>query len=188
MENRRPLLRSTASGLTAHVDPRGRLQAVLPAYTEGWLVADVPLPPGSTTFYTRHGDWFPQAGGSLLLALLCSASPAGRRAFPPGRPRRFRGGHPGPAGGGARRGGRPGAPGGGSPRASDPARPAPGRRSGQPASARIEIAGDPGRSPAWRDAGRRSVPGRSSSTRISTTAGREPRVPTRGSLDMKNFL
>ena len=125
VENPRPLLRSTASGLTAHVDSRGRLQAVLPAYTEGWLVADVPLPPASTTFYTRHGDWFPQAAGSLLLALLLAAGLSPRVG-------RFRGGHP-PRGRRGRRGG------------EGPAGPA---RvvlcAAECASARIEIAGDPG--------------------------------------------
>ncbi len=92
VENRRVLLRSTASGLTGYVDPQGRLRASLPVYTEGSLTVDVPLGRPGTTFYTRYGDWFPQAAGSLLLALLLiggvSLLPgrfAGRWRWPPRR-------------------------------------------------------------------------------------------------------
>jgi len=73
VENRRPLLRATASGVTAYVDDRGRTRALLPFYQEGQLTVDVVFrqsPPD--TFYTRLGDWFPRLAG-VLLALLAVA-------------------------------------------------------------------------------------------------------------------
>jgi apolipoprotein N-acyltransferase len=77
VENRRPLLRATASGLTCSVDPQGRLLAALPYYTEGYLLADVAIDPSPrTTFYTRHGDWFPRAAGALVLALILFSATA----------------------------------------------------------------------------------------------------------------
>ncbi len=60
VENRRPLLRATASGVTAHVDAAGRIVATLPLYVEASLVADVRVGSG-TTLYNRLGDWFPAA-------------------------------------------------------------------------------------------------------------------------------
>ena len=71
VENRRPLLRATASGVTAHVDPYGRIVATRPQYSEEYLVTDVPVshdPP--RTLYTRYGDWFPRATGLFLLLLV----------------------------------------------------------------------------------------------------------------------
>jgi apolipoprotein N-acyltransferase len=57
LENDRWLLLDTNTGLTAVVDPYGRITAELPrkirvALQAGYSLADV------TTFYTRHGDWF----------------------------------------------------------------------------------------------------------------------------------
>lgn len=69
IENRRPLLRSTASGLTAHVDPYGRVLASRPYYSEEYLVTDVPTPPERTTLYTRFGDWFPLFSLAALLLI-----------------------------------------------------------------------------------------------------------------------
>jgi apolipoprotein N-acyltransferase len=74
VENRRPLLRATASGVTAYVDDRGQIQAALPIYEEGQLTVDVAFrrrPPD--TIYTRWGDWFPRLAG-VLLALLAAAA------------------------------------------------------------------------------------------------------------------
>ena len=78
VENRVPLIRSTASGLTSHVDHTGRLRQRLPYYEEGYLVADLKLRPGALTFYSRFGDWFP---GLMFVGLLVLAvfSIVGRR-------------------------------------------------------------------------------------------------------------
>jgi apolipoprotein N-acyltransferase len=70
VENRRPLLRATASGLTSYVTTEGRLVAGLPYYTEDYLVVDVPIEPVRYTVYTRLGDWFPFICFLTLLLLL----------------------------------------------------------------------------------------------------------------------
>jgi len=73
VENRRPMVRATASGLTAHIDRWGRIRATAPYYEEAYLVADVKIPAGDvTTVYTRFGDWFPLASAAavILMALL----------------------------------------------------------------------------------------------------------------------
>ncbi len=56
IENRRWLLRATNTGLTASIDPYGRIVAALPRHTRNALL--VPFAYRSDlTFYTRHGDW-----------------------------------------------------------------------------------------------------------------------------------
>jgi apolipoprotein N-acyltransferase len=58
VENHRWLLRCTNSGITAAIDPLGRVVAVAPRNQR--VVLDAPY--GlltDTTFYTRYGDWFP---------------------------------------------------------------------------------------------------------------------------------
>jgi apolipoprotein N-acyltransferase len=76
VELRKPMLRSTASGLTAHVTPAGRLVESLPYYEEGVLVANTALYPRSSTLYLRWGDWLAWlALGLSAAALLLSAAP-----------------------------------------------------------------------------------------------------------------
>lgn len=80
VELRKPMLRGTASGLTAHITPSGRLVESLPYYEEGVLVADTAIYPHSETLYLRWGDWFPQlALGISLAALGAALLPAGLR-------------------------------------------------------------------------------------------------------------
>ncbi len=69
VENRRPLLRATASGLTCYVDPSGKLVAAVPYYSEEYLLAEVPVGNSRLSFYTRYGDWFPILQGIILAAL-----------------------------------------------------------------------------------------------------------------------
>jgi apolipoprotein N-acyltransferase len=69
VENRLPLVRATASGLTCHIDYTGRLRASLDCYTEGQLVVDVELRDLPATPYSRWGDWFPLLLCGLLLVL-----------------------------------------------------------------------------------------------------------------------
>jgi len=57
VENARWLLRDTNTGVTASIDPYGRIVARLPRKTRATLVAPYALSE-ETTFYTRHGDWF----------------------------------------------------------------------------------------------------------------------------------
>ncbi len=63
IENRRWMLRDTNSGLTAVIDPYGRVRAELPPFRTAALVTGF-SPRTGLTFYTRHGDW---------LAWLCVA-------------------------------------------------------------------------------------------------------------------
>jgi apolipoprotein N-acyltransferase len=56
-ENRRWYLRCTNDGLTAVIDPAGRVVQSLPPYKSAALVAQFSYLQGTTT-YTRYGDWF----------------------------------------------------------------------------------------------------------------------------------
>jgi apolipoprotein N-acyltransferase len=80
VENRRPLLRATASGLTCYVDIDGSFRDSTPMYAENFLLADVLFRPEQTTPYTRWGDWLPQAAAAALALLaLLSAFPGARK-------------------------------------------------------------------------------------------------------------
>ena len=57
IENRRWLLSATNTGLTAAIDPWGRVVAEVPRKERIALLAPYAAVSG-TTFYTRHGDWF----------------------------------------------------------------------------------------------------------------------------------
>jgi len=60
VENGRWLLRSTNTGVTASIDPDGRIVARAPRNVRTALQAPFGLV-RDTTFYTRHGDWFAYA-------------------------------------------------------------------------------------------------------------------------------
>ena len=75
VENRRPMVRSTCSGLTTYITPEGRMSDDAPPYyTAGYLMVDIPLVDRGTTLYTRAGDWLPWlciiASGAAVLFLL----------------------------------------------------------------------------------------------------------------------
>jgi apolipoprotein N-acyltransferase len=72
-----PLLRSTTTGISAIVDPRGRITARTGVFTREVLVADVPLV-RLPTFYARAGDWLPWSCCVLALGLLLRARRSGR--------------------------------------------------------------------------------------------------------------
>jgi len=57
IENNRWLLSATNTGVTASIDPWGRLAAQIPRKVRATLLAPYSLT-SVTTFYTRHGDWF----------------------------------------------------------------------------------------------------------------------------------
>jgi apolipoprotein N-acyltransferase len=87
VENRRWLLRATNDGITAAIDPAGRVAERLPMYEE--TVAPMSFSYSSgITIYTTYGDWF--AWGCLIagaVALLCSQWPhyTPRRPVPANR-------------------------------------------------------------------------------------------------------
>jgi apolipoprotein N-acyltransferase len=75
VENRRWLLRVTNDGISAAIDPAGRVTQRLPMYREAVARMNYSYI-SETTFYTKHGDWF--AWGCLLagaVALFCSQFP-----------------------------------------------------------------------------------------------------------------
>jgi len=60
IENRVSLVRCANGGVTACVDPYGRVIGSLPVFTTDLLVCDVPVSEeGRLTFYSRHGDLLP---------------------------------------------------------------------------------------------------------------------------------
>jgi apolipoprotein N-acyltransferase len=71
VENRRSMVRSTASGQTCGVDPNGRILAMAEPFQEARLTLDVPIVDRAAP-YTRYGDlWarlFTAAGCVILLA------------------------------------------------------------------------------------------------------------------------
>jgi apolipoprotein N-acyltransferase len=71
VENRRAMVRSTASGQTCGVDPNGRILAMAEPFVEAQLTVEVPIV-RTRTLYTRYGDlWgrlFVLAAGIVLMA------------------------------------------------------------------------------------------------------------------------
>ncbi len=75
VENRRPLVRAANTGVTAFIDPLGRIvNAFRPEgnpFSEGVLADTIMIPPAAPqTFYTRQGERFSQACAVLSLAAL----------------------------------------------------------------------------------------------------------------------
>ncbi len=66
IENNRWLLSATDTGVTASIDPWGRVVAQIPRKERTALVAPYGLT-SVTTFYSRHGDWF--AFGCAIISL-----------------------------------------------------------------------------------------------------------------------
>jgi apolipoprotein N-acyltransferase len=71
VENRRSMVRSTASGQTCGIAPDGRVIAMAPPFEEAWLTVAIPVIKGDNTVYTRRGDFlavvFCAAAGILLI-------------------------------------------------------------------------------------------------------------------------
>jgi apolipoprotein N-acyltransferase len=66
-ENDRWLLRDTNTGVTASIDPYGRVVSSIPRKVRAALDARYALT-NVTTFYTRHGDWFAYLCAIISLA------------------------------------------------------------------------------------------------------------------------
>jgi apolipoprotein N-acyltransferase len=76
VENGKYLVRAANTGITAFVDPRGRVLERTELFERRTIVRDVPIVPG-TTFYARHGDVF--AWSCLGLTALATAAAAAYR-------------------------------------------------------------------------------------------------------------
>ena len=57
IENRRWIVRATNTGITAAVDPLGRITALYPRHIRGSVQVSFGYR-DDVTFYTKHGDWF----------------------------------------------------------------------------------------------------------------------------------
>jgi apolipoprotein N-acyltransferase len=71
VENRRYLVRAANTGITAVVDPWGRVLGRTRLFERTTLVREVPLV-SETSFYTRHGDVFAHAAAAAALALVAA--------------------------------------------------------------------------------------------------------------------
>jgi apolipoprotein N-acyltransferase len=71
IENNRWLLSTTDTGVTASIDPWGRVVARIPRKERTTLVAPYALT-SVTTFYTRNGDWFAYGCAIISIAALLS--------------------------------------------------------------------------------------------------------------------
>jgi apolipoprotein N-acyltransferase len=79
VENRRSVARATNGGMTAVIDPNGKILQLYEPFTEGYLLGKIPVYDRTRTFYTRFGDWFAWlclvlaagvlAGGAVLLGI-----------------------------------------------------------------------------------------------------------------------
>lgn len=65
-ENRKSVVRSTTTGITAFIGANGKITARLPANQPNALIANVPLREG-VTIYARYGDWFVVLCGTVAL-------------------------------------------------------------------------------------------------------------------------
>jgi apolipoprotein N-acyltransferase len=74
VEQRRFLVRSTNTGVSAFVDPAGRILGEIPTWEKGVLMGSV-VPLEGSTLYTRWGEWVPV----LCLVFLSLAGMARRR-------------------------------------------------------------------------------------------------------------
>lgn len=79
VENSRWLLRDTNTGLTASIDPYGRVVASIPRKLRTALVAPYALT-SVTTFYTHHGDWFAYLCAIISVAALIARFLSPKRA------------------------------------------------------------------------------------------------------------
>jgi apolipoprotein N-acyltransferase len=66
VENRRSMVRATASGQTCGIAPDGRIIAMAPPFAEAWVTVAIPVIKGDNTVYTRRGDF--------LAVVFCAAA------------------------------------------------------------------------------------------------------------------
>jgi apolipoprotein N-acyltransferase len=78
VENRRWLLRDTNTGVTAAIDPYGRVRQSIPRHQVDALPAEFAFREG-ITFYTAHGDVFAWLCAILSLGVLCLSLERGLR-------------------------------------------------------------------------------------------------------------
>jgi apolipoprotein N-acyltransferase len=71
VENRLPVVRAANTGISAVIDPTGRLSQQSDLFVRTWIKDRITPARGQTTFYTRWGDLF--AYGCLLVTVVSLA-------------------------------------------------------------------------------------------------------------------
>jgi apolipoprotein N-acyltransferase len=80
VENGRPLMRVTNTGLSARIHPSGRIEDVTgPFQTEVRVWTYLPME--ADTIYTKRGDWFVQVCAAISAILLIALLVSSRRSF-----------------------------------------------------------------------------------------------------------
>ena len=75
VETRLPMVRATASGQTAAIDPHGKITAMMQPFIEGYLCVDVPVfTTNSNTWYVLWGDVLGLAAAIAAVCLLIIGS------------------------------------------------------------------------------------------------------------------
>ncbi|MFP4619148.1 MAG: apolipoprotein N-acyltransferase [Spirochaetaceae bacterium] len=74
VETRRSMVRSSNSGMTATIDPDGRIVDMLDPFVRDYMVTSVPVYTEKTTLYSRWGNWFAHAALIGALGLLIGGS------------------------------------------------------------------------------------------------------------------
>lgn len=69
VENRRSVVRATASGQTCAIDPNGRILAMAEPFVETQLSVDVPIYTKKSTIYTQYGDYL---AFLFIISAVCS--------------------------------------------------------------------------------------------------------------------
>jgi apolipoprotein N-acyltransferase len=69
IENRRPIVRCTNTGISMIIDAAGNIIHELPLNEKGIIQATI-KPKNIATFYTRHGDIFAQLNIMILLLMI----------------------------------------------------------------------------------------------------------------------
>lgn len=86
IENRRFLVRAAETGISAVIDPYGRIQDRLDLFRRDIILADV-QPGSQITIYTRWGDWFVYASIAVMM-LAAALSARSLRGHSRAKPRR----------------------------------------------------------------------------------------------------
>jgi apolipoprotein N-acyltransferase len=70
VENGRPVLRVTNTGITAYITPHGEVRDATPAYRPDVRIWGIARSPGAQTFYASYGDWFVGICAAVTLLVL----------------------------------------------------------------------------------------------------------------------
>jgi apolipoprotein N-acyltransferase len=79
VENKRPLIRVTNSGISAYIDSNGWVWDTTPDFAQAVRTWTIPKEKAETTFYTRHGDIFVYACALITLGFISATFVSRRR-------------------------------------------------------------------------------------------------------------